>query len=145
MVDNNQICIFVASKVQQLLRTVILLQMMVGLLLKVVLRPPTTGLLHLTPTETAEAMEEVEVIVANLKKLRNPRKPQKPQRSPLSPLHVLMLTWGVAIVAIHPMDSLPTLFGKEKYKDASPSSFPMNVLEKSYRLYLVPIAMLGMY
>ena len=118
--------------------------MMVGLLLKVDLRPLTTGLLHLTPTETTEATEEVEVIAANLKKLRNPRKPQKPQRSPLNPLHVLMLTWDVAIVATHPMDSLPTLFGKERYKDASPSSFPMNVLEKSYRLSLVPIAMLGM-
>merc|ERR1711953_922790 len=115
--------------------------MMIGHPQKVDLHPQMAGH-HLQIPMAMEVTEVLEVPgpVIHPRK-RNPKRLPRSLKSLLNPQNVPMSTWAVAIAVMNPKASQPILFGKEMFKDVSLSLFPMNELQKSYRLSLVPIAM----
>ena len=114
---------------------------MIGHPQKVDFHPLTVGH-HLQIPMAMEVTEVLEVVpapVIHLQK-RNPKRLPRSLKNLLNPPNVPMPTWAVAIAVMNPKASQPILFGKEMFKDVSLSSFPMNELQKSCQLSLVPIA-----
>ena len=121
-------------------------QTMIGHLQKVDFHPLMAGHLLQTQmvTEVTEARVEVQVLVTHPRK-KNPKRLPRSLKNLLNQQNAPMPIWDVAIAAMNPKGSQPTLFGKEMFKGVSQSSFPMNVLEKFCQLSLVPIATLLMF
>merc|ERR1719232_793245 len=109
---------------------------MIGHPQKVDLHPLTAGHHLQIPTAMMEVTEVLEVPapVSHPQK-RNPKRLPRSLKNLLNPQNVPMPTWAVAIAVMKPKASQPILFGKEMFKDVSLSLFPMNELQKSYRLF----------